>query len=77
MTFDSGYVARLNVPAARSRCEEGAGRLASGRLEPDTIYLVKPRRARILGKQGLECEPLLGSLWSCRLPAGQGTVADQ
>ena len=85
MSFDSGYVARLNAPLARARCAEGEERLRTGQLEPDTIYLVRPRRARIFGNRGLACEPHWGSLWRCRAPGagmrppdgGQGTAADQ
>jgi hypothetical protein len=85
LSFDSGYVARLDAPLARARCAEGEARLVSGRLEPDTIYLVRPRRARIFGKRGIACEPFRGGLWQCRAPAaevrapagGQGAAADQ
>ncbi|QRN98240.1 hypothetical protein JRI60_03990 [Archangium violaceum] len=40
MTFNSGYVARLDAPATLATCEREEADVQAGRLSPDTLYVV-------------------------------------
>ncbi|WP_257451346.1 DUF6311 domain-containing protein [Archangium lipolyticum] len=40
MTFNSGYVARLDGPSALATCEGEQEDIQAGRLSPDTVYVV-------------------------------------
>ncbi|MFL5353609.1 DUF6311 domain-containing protein [Archangium sp.] len=45
MTFNSGYVARLDEPSTLAACRGEQEALQAGRLEPDTVYVVHARVA--------------------------------
>jgi Family of unknown function (DUF6311) len=45
MTFNSGYVARLDAPATLAACEREEAAIQAGRLSPDTLYVVHAKAA--------------------------------
>lgn len=67
LTFNSGYVARLDVPRTDAYCAASARELAAGALAPDSVYVVHRSRAaalrEALGERG-RCGELDGE-WVC------------
>jgi hypothetical protein len=45
MTFNSGYVARLDEPSTLATCQREEDDLQAGRLSADTIYVVHAQAA--------------------------------
>ncbi|NTX39311.1 hypothetical protein HUA78_33240 [Myxococcus sp. CA033] len=65
LTFNSGYVARIDDAKAQTYCLGMDAEIAAGKLDPETVYLVIPVRVRWLQKiPGAHCTPEDG-LWLC------------
>lgn len=78
MTFNSGYVARLDAQRAHRVCAESSDRFAAGRFDPGAVYLVRPGRGRRLRRAGWICAEFSRALWRCRVappsPAGRAAA---
>ncbi|MFY2563216.1 DUF6311 domain-containing protein [Corallococcus terminator] len=65
LTFNSGYVARIDDAKAQTYCLGMDAEIAAGKLDPETVYLVIPIRVSWLQKiPGARCKPEDG-LWLC------------
>ena len=69
LTFNSGYVARLDDASAQRYCLGMDAEIEAGRLDPDTVYLSIPERLRLFHAiPGTRCTQEDG-LWMCVLDA--------
>ena len=64
LTFNSGTYARIDAPAVRRACEALDQRIAEGRTDPETIYVVKRESVERFRQFGAICRGFDGD-WLC------------
>lgn len=77
MTVNSGYASRVDSRAMQAACAGLIASVRSGRLAPDTLYLVADGwNAEFLRRPGVSCERLDGQLGCVLKDGGAGAPSD-